>query len=72
MATQSKVMVQDHDFATGEVIKREATTEELESFAILKAEAELKAAEEANKLALIESRNAKLLALGLTPEELNL
>lgn len=60
-------MVEDHDFITGEVTKREATPEEIAAFELVNAD---EAAKRAAKAALIESRNAKLAALGLTLEEL--
>jgi hypothetical protein len=40
MATQSKVMVTDYNFATGEVIEREATSEEIEAWEFAKANPE--------------------------------
>ena len=40
MASQNKVMVTDYNFATGEVVDREATAEEIASWADAFAKAE--------------------------------
>ena len=40
MASSSKVKVTDYNFATGEVIERDATAEEIAEFAKVSAEAE--------------------------------
>ena len=54
---------------TGEEIKREMNAEELAQYEADKAEAEAKQAAQTEQQALKDSANAKLLALGLSPEE---
>jgi hypothetical protein len=69
MATQSKVMVTDYDFSTGEAIEREATAEELASFDVVNndemARREAEAAKAQSKAALLER-------LGITEDEAKL
>jgi hypothetical protein len=56
-----------HDVATGQVIEREMTADELAQLAVDKAETAAYAAEQATKAAL---RQATLDKLGLTTEEI--
>ena len=69
MATQSKIMVTDHNFVTGEIIEREATVEELHDYEILKESK--KAVEEAEELQSA-AKSALLKKLGITKEEAKL
>lgn len=61
--------ITEHDAITGETIEREATTEEIAS--ITSEESFDFAAHLAAKEAARESRRQKLIALGLTEEELD-
>jgi hypothetical protein len=69
MATQSKVMVTDYDFSTGEAIDREATAEELASFEIIKND---KIARRQAEAAKAEAKATLLARLGITEEEARL
>lgn len=66
MATQSKVMVTDYNFATGETIKREASSEELASFKIVNDEQESRLQAETSKA---QAKAALLERLGITADE---
>jgi len=64
------MIILEHNVETGEVIKREATAEELAQKAIDKAEALALESEIMAKAQAKEAAQAKLAALGLTVEDL--
>lgn len=68
----SNPTIRIHDMETNEIIDREMTDEEFAAHKATEAAAKARSESDANRQALIESRNAKLEALGLTAEELNL
>jgi hypothetical protein len=57
------------DAATGAVIERPLTSEEISALAVLEVEQEAQRAEQEAKIAARESALAKLAALGLTADE---
>jgi hypothetical protein len=69
MATQTKVMIENHDFATGEIIQLEATPEELASFEIINND---EIARRNAEVAKAEAKAGLFARLGITAEEAEL